>query len=272
MASVSLEEGAVSIRTRHAPTGRLSRWPGGSWSFVLIGAALFVMLVSGCAAASKRAAARVLLEKARPELEPRQWALLDEKLLAVERAWERYESLRPKAAPSRESESPALGLVGVGSAVEGASLAPLLVLLAAVWASHTAGPELDPPQWQGAYQDYETSLRELSEAAERVRLEVEASRGRRSKVHTGPPRPPEVHLFLAASNEVKGGPPWQPCKDKGTGGFGPSKPGPQEAWVRCTYQCGRYEVEFYIPGKVSERCKDRWNLDRAGGFARDAHR
>jgi hypothetical protein len=216
--------------------------------------------------------ARVLLEKARPELEPRQWELLSGKLLAAERARELYESLRPKRAPAgREAESPALGLVGgVGSAVEGASLVSILALVAAAWAMSTAGPELDPPKWQGAHQDYDARLRELSEAAEQVRLEVEASRGGRRKATTGPPRPPEVRLFLDASNEVKGGLPWQPCEDKGTGGSGPSKPGP-EPWVRCTYQCGRYQVEFYIPGRDSERCKDRRNIDMAGRCARDAH-
>ncbi|HEY8208965.1 MAG TPA: hypothetical protein VIG99_15850, partial [Myxococcaceae bacterium] len=52
--------------------------------------------------------ARVLLEKARPELEPRQWELLNEKLLAAKWAREHYESLRPKEAKSRESESPAI--------------------------------------------------------------------------------------------------------------------------------------------------------------------
>jgi hypothetical protein len=218
--------------------------------------------------------ARVLLERARPELEPRQWELLNEKLLAAERARALYESLRPKgdATSGRESDSPALGLVGAGSsAVEGASLVSILVLLAAVWATSTAGPELDPPKWQGAHQDYDASLRELSKAAEQVRLEVEASRGGRRKTTTGPLRPPEVHLFLDASNEVKGGLPWQPCEWKGAGGPGPSKPGPQE-WVLCRYQCGRYEVELYIPGKISERCQDRWNLDIAGRHAKDAHR
>jgi hypothetical protein len=252
---------------------------------------VLLVVVSGCATAPspRRAAvpalrvveagkvdlqqARVLLEKARPELEPRQWELLNGKLLAAEQARELYESLRPKGAPTgHESGSPALGLVGgVGSAVEGASVVSILVLLAAVWATSTVGPEMDPPKWQGAHQDYDARLRELSEVAEKVRLEVEASRGGRRKAATGPPRPPEVHLFLAASSEVKGGLPWQPCERKGTGGPGPSKPGPQE-WVLCRYQCGRYEVEFYIPGKLSERCQDRWNLDMAGRYAMDAHR
>jgi hypothetical protein len=91
--------------------------------------------------------ARALLQKARPELEAHHWELLNQKLLAAERARERYESLRPKGRPSATAPSPAMGLAGGGAAAvaQGASLAPLLVLLAAVWPAETAGPGMDPP-------------------------------------------------------------------------------------------------------------------------------
>lgn len=100
--------------------------------------------------------ARTLLQKARPELEQRQWDLLNEKLLAVEQAWERYEAARPAKSDQREkASSPSLALAGMGTAAEGASLAPLLVLLAAFWSADTAGPGMDPPRWQGPLLDYE---------------------------------------------------------------------------------------------------------------------
>lgn len=135
--------------------------------------------------------ARTLLQKARPELEQRQWDLLNEKLLAVEQAWERYEAARPAESDQREkASSPSLALAGMGAAAEGASLAPLLVLLAAFWSADTAGPGMDPPRWQGPLLDYEGKLRELSEAAKQVQLDVEASRGRRHKVDASVPCPP----------------------------------------------------------------------------------
>src|SRR4051794_4562419 len=86
-----------------------------------------------------------------------------------------------------------MSLAGMGAAAaEGASLAPLLGLLAAFWPAETAGPGMDPPPWQGPSLDYEEKLRELSEAAKQVQIEIEASRGGRRKAATDAPPAPHV--------------------------------------------------------------------------------
>jgi len=59
--------------------------------------------------------ARVLLVQARPELEPRQWEMLNEKLSAAERAWALYEAARPGARQREKASSPFMSL---GAAAE----------------------------------------------------------------------------------------------------------------------------------------------------------
>jgi len=218
--------------------------------------------------------ARSLLEKARPELKREQWELLDGKLLAAERARERYESLRRESERrSEEPSPPALGLVGVGagSAVEGATLIPLLIVLAAMWPSSTAGPEVDTPRWLPAYLDYRTSLRELSEAATKVRIEVEASRSGRTRTGTSTLPPPRVTPYIAGWVPVPGEPPWRPCNYKGTAGPGPYSPRPTDNWLTCLYQCGQYEVELSIAGRRLDLCEEPENYKRAEDLARRRH-
>ncbi len=266
----------------------------------IVGAAAMLLMVSACASAPKvkvkpaaaaarrsvaapalesmgsgevdLAAARALLLKARPELKPEQWDLLDGKLLAAERARERYESLKLESARRSEELPPALGLVGVGagSAVEGTVLIPVLVFLATVWPSSTAGPETDNPKWLGARLEYEACLRELSDAATEVRGQVEASRGKQSKVKTSTPPPPTVRVNEDGWVRVEGEPPWRPCK--GIGSDGANSTAGQAQWIRCTYRCGRYEVEQHIFGKRTEDCGDQRNLDRAEQLAKRFHR
>lgn len=208
--------------------------------------------------------ARVLLEKARPELETRQWELLNEKLLAAERARERYESSRSKDQPRAKPPPPAMGLAGGGAAaVEGASLAPLLVLLAAFWSADTAGPGMDPPRWQGPLLDYEGKLRELSEAAKQVQAEIEASRGRRKKQVPDRPPAPKVESREDVWVPVEGEPDWRPCFWKGVGGGGAYSSKPTSGVIRCTYMCGKYEVTLYVFGRREEDCELRRNLDQA---------
>ena len=154
--------------------------------------------------------------KARPELEPRQWKLLDEKLAAAEQARERYEAARPAKNDQREQpSSPALGLAGMRAATEGASLMPLLVLLAALWPAETAGPGMDPPRWQEPLLDYEGKLRELSEAARQV--QIEASGGRRRKSATAVPPAPHVEE-AEVGEEKKGYSCTAKCQSNGSSG------------------------------------------------------
>ena len=156
--------------------------------------------------------------------------------------------------------------------MEGAALIPLLILLAVMSPSSTAGPEVDTPKWLPAYLDYRTGLRELSEAATKVRIEVEASRGSSGKVETHPPRAPEIAVFEEGWGRAQGEPPWRPCNYKGHGGPGSSSPRPGDSWIQCRYQCGRYEVKFYIFSRRSEDCDNPKNLGRAEGLAKGAHR
>jgi hypothetical protein len=216
--------------------------------------------------------ARALLNKSRSELSPGQWTLLDEKLTAAERAWERLDALKHPSARSTEAP-PAAALVGVGAeVVEGASLAPLLILLVGVWSASTAGPDRDPPPWHRAVADYDARLHELSEASRQVELEIEASRGGRRKVEARAPASPRVEVFVEAYVPVTGEPPWRPCTFNGTGGPGASSPRPEEAWIECRYQCGKYAVRLYISSRRSEDCQSRKNLDRAEDLAKGANR
>jgi hypothetical protein len=99
----------------------------------------------------------------------------------------------------------------------------------------------------------------------------EAARKRSGSTSKPVPKPPEVFTFPDAWDPVPGQPPWRPCIHKGTGGPGPSNPRAVADWIRCTYQCGMYQVSFYVFGKKSEDCKRQNNLDRAEGLAKNSH-
>lgn len=98
-----------------------------------------------------------------------------------------------------------------------------------------------------------------------------AARKRTGNVAKSAPAPPEVFDFPQAYVPVPGEPPWRPCTSKGTGGHGPSNPLPFADWIRCTYQCGRYQVRFYIFGRKAEECREQKNAERAEKFAKDHH-
>src|SRR4051812_17621366 len=82
--------------------------------------------------------ARALLARARNELEPKQWELLERKITETERSWERFAvASRPSGKEAKVPRGVAVGLAGaeaeVGTAIEGATLGPLLVLLVGLW-------------------------------------------------------------------------------------------------------------------------------------------
>lgn len=140
--------------------------------------------------------ARALIARARRELEPRQWELLDRKLSEAERAWRRFDALSRsqarKAEVSRAEVVPVAGLVAAGeeagAVVEAASISPLLVALVGLWPSSTAGPEDDElPPVLVAQLEYEAALRAVSEAAQEVLVHIAAGKN----PPTGPAPPKE---------------------------------------------------------------------------------
>jgi hypothetical protein len=123
--------------------------------------------------------ARALLSRARNDLEPRQWEVLDRKLTAAERAFERFSSA---AKASGHAAEVVRGAEGVAQAGRTRTLAgflprvgPLLVGLVLLYPSSTAGPEIDRrPEWVDAQGAYEARLREVSEASWQLMVELEA--------------------------------------------------------------------------------------------------
>src|SRR5690606_5351691 len=96
--------------------------------------------------------ARALLSRARGELQPKQWELLDRKLAEAERAWERHEALANSSGRSAEvprAPLPVAALVSARTAaVEtavGTGLGPLFLVLVALWPVSTGNGTLTPP-------------------------------------------------------------------------------------------------------------------------------
>jgi hypothetical protein len=123
--------------------------------------------------------ARALLSRARDDLEPRQWEVLDRKLTAAERAFERFSSAAKTSGQVAEVVRGAEGLAQAGRArtVAGAlsRVGPLLVGLVLLWPSSTAGPEFDSrPPWVDAQREFEARLRDVSEASRQLMVELEA--------------------------------------------------------------------------------------------------
>ena len=123
--------------------------------------------------------ARALLSRARSDLEPRQWEALDRKLTAAERAFERFSSTAKASGQAAEVMRGAEGVEQAGRARTLAEalprVGPLLVGLVLLYPSSTAGPEIDRrPEWVDAQGEYETRLREVSEASRQLLVELEA--------------------------------------------------------------------------------------------------
>lgn len=183
--------------------------------------------------------ARALLQQARNELEPQQWALLDGKLAEAERAWERFSTAARASGRVAELSRGAEGVAKAGRAgeVEGIRsfprVGPLLALLLLLWPSSTAGPAHDElPPWLSAQLEFESKLKELAKASRQVSLEIEAahkgSRAKQPNAGTSLPRI-EKKAWEPASDKVPENwvypPGKRPCDLIGTGGSGLSKGG-----------------------------------------------
>jgi hypothetical protein len=123
--------------------------------------------------------ARALLSRARNDLEPRQWEVLDRKLTAAERAFERFSSAAKTSGQAAEVMRGAEGLAQAGRArtVAGvlSRVGPVLVALVLLWPSSTAGPESDSrPPWVDAQWEFEARLRDVSESSRQLMVELEA--------------------------------------------------------------------------------------------------
>ena len=211
--------------------------------------------------------ARALLFLARDELEPAQWEMLDTELREAEAAWVRFSKIAGDNGRVAEVTRGAKGRAEVGRTRALPRVGPLLVLLILLWPASTAGPESEALAWLSAKLELEAKLRDVSEAAQQVRSEIDAAR-KKGNISKPVPAAPKVLAFAEAWVPVPGEPPWRPCMFKGSGGPGPSSPLPVAGWIRCTYQCGRYEVEFHVWGKKSEDCKEKKNFERAEQLAR----
>lgn len=211
--------------------------------------------------------ARALLQQARDELEPRQWALLDGKLTEAEQAWERFSTAARASGRTAEIASGAEGVAEAGRVGEVKSIralprvGPLLALLLLLWPSSTAGPAYDElPPWLSAQLELESKLMELAKTSRQVSLEIEAARresgGKRPSEGASLPRI-EKKAWDPAPGKVPEN--WiypsgkRPCDFKGTAE--PSKVGRPDK-MRCTYDCGgRTEVRYFW-GTSSEVCLD----------------
>ena len=123
--------------------------------------------------------ARSLLSRARNDLEPRQWEVLDRKLTAAERAFERFSSVAKTSGQAAEVVRGAEGVTQAGRArtLAGAlfRVGPLLVGLVLLWPSSTAELEADSrPPWIDAQLEFEARLRDVSEASRQLMVEMEA--------------------------------------------------------------------------------------------------
>ena len=117
--------------------------------------------------------ARALLFQARTDLEPRQWEVLEGKLTAADRAFERFSRAARASGQVAEVVRGAEGLAQAGRATTLAEVlprvGPLLAFLVLLYPSSTAGPESDRrPEWVDAQGEYEARLREVAEESRRI--------------------------------------------------------------------------------------------------------
>jgi len=180
--------------------------------------------------------ARALLAQAQQQLQPQQYELLKRELVQAEGAWQRYSTL---ARTSGQAAEVARGTEAISAAQRAARLTerlgtltragPLLVALALLWPSSTAGPNEDPPPWQRARWDLEAKLQKVSAASGQVRDEIDTSQ----KKAADTPRPTRKRP-ISLEDETT-------CIWVGTGGGG--RP------VICRYNCDGVDetIEITLP-------------------------
>ncbi|WNG26278.1 hypothetical protein F0U62_21315 [Cystobacter fuscus] len=122
--------------------------------------------------------ARVLLSRARNDLEPRQWDALNRTLTAAEQSFKRFSSAAKASGQAAEVSRGAEAFVRAGRArtvvVALPRVGPLLAVLALLYPSSTAPAEIDRrPEWVDAQREYEARLREVAEQSRRLMEEFE---------------------------------------------------------------------------------------------------
>ncbi|WP_157758842.1 DUF2381 family protein [Cystobacter fuscus] len=104
---------------------------------------------------------------------------MDRELTAAKRAFERFSRAARTSGQAAEVARGAEGLAQAGRASEAplalSRVGPVLVALALLWPSNTAGPESDSrPPWVDAQREFEARLRDVSEASRQLMAELEA--------------------------------------------------------------------------------------------------
>lgn len=123
--------------------------------------------------------ARALLDRARNELEPRRWELLDRRLTAAEQAFERFSTAAKASGQVAEVARGAEEFAQLRRARTFAGslsqVGPLLAGLTLLWPFNTAAPEIDGrPPWLDAQWEFEARLRDVSVASRQLMEELEA--------------------------------------------------------------------------------------------------
>jgi hypothetical protein len=135
--------------------------------------------------------ARELLDRARGELEPQQWALLDTRLREAEQAFQAFSvaaTAAGRAAVVARGAETAVEAGRAGEVVEGIARSlprtgGLLLLLGILWPSETADAAHDHgPDWNPAEQEFKAKLWALAQAGHQVRAELAAREAQRGQV------------------------------------------------------------------------------------------
>lgn len=133
------------------------------------------------------------------------------------------------------------------------------------------------PPWLNAQLEFEAKLREVSEASQQVKAEIEDSRrpgGKRPGREAATTRPPKEESKDAPEPQAggQGQPPGSesPCfhkETRGSGAFRNANAPP--ARMKCTYQCGDIQVSIYVWGNSGIECQKPSSFELA---AREAAR
>lgn len=169
--------------------------------------------------------ARTLLSRARNDLEPRHWELLDRKLTEAEHAWERFFVAARTSGEGAEVVRGAEGLARTGRVSQASGVlsrvGPLLVALVLLWPASTAEPEYDSrPPWADAQVEFEARLRDVSEASRQLMAQL-AVQPVLAEAEDGEPAPqpqPEASMGSPPAPTQQGRPRCQPVPVPHLGG------------------------------------------------------